>query len=89
MKALVAFSNIRFFQCITDYEDYEKPIIKEFHRSKRMFYNSLGIFCFARSSRPEVFCKKGVLRNFTKLTGKYLCQILFFTKVAGLGLQLQ
>ena len=34
MKALVAFSNIRFFQCITDYEDYEKPIIKEFHWSK-------------------------------------------------------
>ena len=23
-----------------------------------------------RSSRPDVFCKKGVLRNFTKLTGK-------------------
>ena len=23
-----------------------------------------------RSSRPEVFCKKGVLRNFTKFTEK-------------------
>ena len=23
-----------------------------------------------RSSRPELFCKKGVLKNFTKLTGK-------------------
>ena len=23
-----------------------------------------------RSSRPEVFCKKGVLKNFTKFTGK-------------------
>ena len=33
-----------------------------------------------RSSRPEVFCKKGVLRNFTKFTGKHLCQsLLFFT----------
>ena len=31
-----------------------------------------------RSSRPEVFCKKGVLRNFTKFTGKHLCQSLFF-----------
>ena len=29
-----------------------------------------------RSSRPEVFYKKGVLRNFTKLTGKQLCQSL-------------
>ena len=33
-----------------------------------------------RSSRPEVFCKKGVLRNFTKFTGKHLCQSLFFNK---------
>ena len=30
-----------------------------------------------RSSRPEVLCKKGVLRNFTKFTGKHLCQSLF------------
>ena len=37
-----------------------------------------------RSSRPEVFCKKGVLRNSTKFTGKQLCQGLFFNKVAGL-----
>ena len=38
-----------------------------------------------RSSRSEVFCKKGVLRNFTKFTGKQLCQSLFFNKVAGLS----
>ena len=37
-----------------------------------------------RSSRPEVFCKKGALRNFTKFTGKHLCKSLFFNKVAGL-----
>ena len=37
-----------------------------------------------RSSRPEVFCKKGVLRNLAKFTGKYLCQCLFFNKVTGL-----
>ena len=29
-----------------------------------------------RSRRSEVFCKKGVLRNFTKSTGKQLCQSL-------------
>ena len=28
--------------------------------------------------------KKGVLRNFTKFTGKQLCQSLFFCKVVGL-----
>ena len=37
-----------------------------------------------RSSRLEVFCRKGVLRNFAKFTGKHLCQSLFFNKVAGL-----
>ena len=39
-----------------------------------------------KSSRPEVFCKKGFLRNFAKFTGKQLCQCLFFNKVAGLRL---
>ena len=37
-----------------------------------------------RSRRPKVFCKKGVLRKFTKFTGKHLCQSLFFNNVAGL-----
>ena len=37
-----------------------------------------------RSSRPEVFCEKIVLKDFTKFTGKHLCQRLFFNKVAGL-----
>ena len=35
-----------------------------------------------RSSRPEVFCKKDVLRNFVNFTGKHLCQSLIFNKVA-------
>ena len=29
-----------------------------------------------------MFCKKGVLRNFAKLTGKHLCQSLYFNEVA-------
>ena len=33
----------------------------------------------------EVFCKKDVLKNFAKSTGKHLCQSLFFKKVAGLS----
>ena len=39
---------------------------------------------FYRSSRPDVFCKKGILRNFGKFTGKHLlCQgLLYFNKVA-------
>ena len=35
-----------------------------------------------RSSRPKMLCEKGVLRNFAKFTGRYLCQSLFFKKVA-------
>ena len=31
-----------------------------------------------RSSRPDLFCKKGVLKNFPKFTGKDLCQSIFF-----------
>ena len=41
---------------------------------------------YFRSSRHEVFCRKGVLTNFAKFTRKYLCQSLFFNKVAGLRL---
>ena len=37
-----------------------------------------------KSSRLEVFCEKGVLRNFANFRGKHLCQGLFFDKVAGL-----
>ena len=36
-----------------------------------------------RSCRLEVFCRKGVVRNFAKFTGKHLHQILFLKKVAG------
>ena len=43
----------------------------------------------SRSSRPEVFCKKGFLRNFTKFTWKHLCQSLFFNKVTGWNRWLQ
>ena len=38
----------------------------------------------ARSSHQRCSIKIGVLKNFTKFTGKHLCQSLFFNKVAGL-----
>ena len=38
---------------------------------------------YSRSSYPEVFCKKGVLRNSEKSTEKDLCQSLFLNKVTG------
>ena len=47
------------------------------------FLNLFYVLC--RSSHSDVFCKKGVLRKFSKFTGKHLCQSLFFNKVGGLG----
>ena len=38
-----------------------------------------------RSSQKGCSVKKGVLSNFTKFTGKHLCQSLFFNKVSGLS----
>ena len=32
-----------------------------------------------------MICKKGALKNFTKFTGKHLCQSLFFDKAAETG----
>ena len=52
----------------------------------KLFNANSTLFLFLRSSRPEVFCKKGVLRNFAKITGKHLCKSLFFDKVTGLRL---
>ena len=33
---------------------------------------------YLQKQPPEVFCKKGILRNFAKFTGKHLCQRPFF-----------
>ena len=43
-----------------------------------------AILTHFRRSRPRVFYKKDVLRNFAKCTGKHLCQRFFLNKVAGL-----
>ena len=44
-----------------------------------------NFFSKFRSNRQRRSVKKGVLRNFAKLTGKNLCQSLFFNKVVGTG----
>ena len=53
-------------------------------QNKTISHAKRQIFKENRSSRPKVFQKKGVLRNFLKLTGKHLCQSLFFNNVADL-----
>ena len=52
-----------------------------------MMINVFGNFKWIggiRSSHRRCSVRKSVLRNFTKFTGKYKCQSLFFNKVAGL-----
>ena len=39
------------------------------------------IILYIQKQPPEVFYKKGVLRNFANITRKHLCQNLFFNKV--------
>ena len=46
--------------------------------------SQLKSWAMFRSSRPEVFCEKDVLRNFAKFTEVHLRQSLFFNKIAGL-----
>ena len=59
-------------------------VIKNWSRVKCLIkpYFSSPVFSIHISSRPEVFCKKGVFRNFAKFTGKELRQSLFFNNVA-------
>ena len=40
------------------------------------------------SSHPEVFCEKGVLKNFAKFTEKLYCQSLCFIKLQASDFQL-
>ena len=72
---LVPFTNRRLFFELLSYKALWMETSSE---------HSWGIK--ERRSRPKVFCRKGVLRNFTKFTRKHLCHSLFFNKVAGLRL---
>ena len=48
---------------------------------QRIIPTQRKVLVMNRSSRPDVFCKKGVLRNLAKFTGKHLFQSLSFNKV--------
>ena len=73
-----------FLKC----QGYMLDLLKfEQFQTKRFFerfFTNMSQIDTVRSTRPEVICEKGVLRNLAKFTGKYLYQRLFFNKVAGL-----
>ena len=79
---------------------FKKVNFQEFHLCTHINFELPSTFLYAlcelleeyavlcgnhRNSRPEVFCKKGVLRNFAKFAGKHLYQRLFSNKVASLA----
>ena len=51
---------------------------------QKLVYENFLVTFQIQKQLPDVFGKKGVLRNFAKFTRKHLCQSLFFSKVAGL-----
>ena len=63
-------------KCLTYYFHMKTKILGDFQICTITYY--------VQKQPPEVFYKKGVLRNFAKFTGKHLCHSLFFNKVARL-----
>ena len=45
---------------------------------KNLFLNFQKVLENLRSSLPKLFCKKSVLENFKKFTGKHLCRSSLF-----------
>ena len=60
-------------------KDYVKPTKRDFDPSLCILHNRT--IYLPRSSRPSVFCKKCVLKNFAKFTGKHLYQSHHFNKL--------
>ena len=67
--------------------NYDEPFFAEIINGFAVFAKKLHHRSLTevqdRSSHQRCSVRKGVLRNFTKFTGKHLCQSLFFNKVAG------
>ena len=61
------------------------PISSNFGKKNYLQCYWLYNFPSFRSSHWMCSVRKGVLINFAKVTGKHLCQSLFFNNVAGLG----
>ena len=70
---LCPFKDIWFSLEIMKYFWFSISVVTEFSEK-----------AICRSSRPAVLCKKGVLKNFVKFTGKHLCRSAFLNTVANL-----
>ena len=50
---------------------------------EKNYHQAYKIFCYSQKQPPKVFYINGILKNFAKFLEKYMCQSLFFNKVAG------
>ena len=68
-------------------QDFERYLIlldiKMSANSNKIELSEQFMVMWKEERPPELFFKKGILRNFAKFTGKHLCLSLFFNKVAG------
>ena len=80
MVMSLKFSEPLFSRTITYITDFMRNFLWENKTNE----NNRNINWSIQKQPPEVFCKKGVIRNFAKFKGKHLCQRPFFKKVAGL-----
>ena len=80
-----------FYFCFSSHFSVIFPVFPFFSIWVSVEMHTFAVSCvrvlsqyYQQKQTPEVFCKKDILRNFAKLTGKYLRQNLFFNKDAGL-----
>ena len=99
-NALVAVKNKRTFND-TNLVDFDESLMEQYLISKPVrkkkactlkdlveFMQQILKCVQDRSSHPELFCQKRVLKHFLKLTGKHLCQSLFLIMLQVSNLQL-
>ena len=77
-RALKKAIKFKYKKCIEKYMEANDLKFKEYPLKNRNHQNSL------QKQPPELFCKKGVLKIFAKLTEKHLCPRILLNKVAGL-----
>ena len=97
IDSLMNFTVSDFFKCSNCFSCStwdSRKFDKAFWKTIIMFLkccgrNSQSLNAIKRkSSRPEVFCKKGVVRNFAKFTGKPCARVSFLMKSQASDLQL-
>ena len=64
---------------------HQNKLYQQYTQDKRLFvvatFKDLWVFSFHRSSHPEVFAEKGVLKICSKITGEHPCRSVISIKL--------